>query len=82
MILAVFSSVAAMGQSEKKKSEPDWLKDFTSRITLNGYAQGGWSYQNPNGEKTTPTTLNERCYGPRHASPTAGRFCSCTISRA
>ena len=57
MILAVFSSVAAMGQSEKKKSEPDWLKDFTSRITLNGYAQGGWSYQNPNGEKTNAYNL-------------------------
>ena len=41
--LAVFSSVAAMGQ--QKSSETDWMKDFTSRITLNGYAQGGWSYQ-------------------------------------
>ena len=34
--LAVFSSVAAMGQ--QKSSETDWMKDFTSRITLNGYA--------------------------------------------
>ena len=49
VILAVFSSVAAMGQ-QKKDGETDWLKDFTSRITLNGYAQGGWSYQNPNGK--------------------------------
>ena len=57
MIMAVFSSVAAMGQSEKKNSEPDWLKDFTSRITLNGYAQGGWSYQNPNGEPTNAYNL-------------------------
>ena len=43
-----------MGQSEtqqqKKSGQPDWLKDFTSRITLNGYAQGGWSYQNSNGK--------------------------------
>ena len=38
MILAVFSSVAAMGQ-EKKSDEPDWMKDLASRITLNGYAQ-------------------------------------------
>ena len=66
VMLAVFSSVAAMGQSqqveqvvqqdqteqEQKKSEPDWLKDFTSRITLNGYAQGGWSYQDINGKGT------------------------------
>lgn len=52
VMLAVFSSVAAMGQSQQteKKSEPDWLKDFTSRITLNGYAQGGWSYQDANGK--------------------------------
>ena len=49
VMLAVFSSVAAMGQ-QKKNGETDWLKDFTSRITLNGYAQGGWSYQNPNGK--------------------------------
>ena len=49
VMLAVFSSVAAMGQ-QKKDGEIDWLKDFTSRITLNGYAQGGWSYQNPNGK--------------------------------
>ena len=35
--LAVFSSVAAMGQqTEKKSKEANWLKDLTSRITLNG----------------------------------------------
>ena len=47
VILAVFSSVAAMGQ--QKTDETDWMKDFTSRITLNGYAQGGWSFQDANG---------------------------------
>ena len=56
VMLAVFSSVAAMGQQEQK-SEPDWLKDFTSRITLNGYAQGGWSYQDINGKKTNAYNL-------------------------
>ena len=78
--LAVFSSVAAMGQraeqreqsnslelsshdgrrqgqQEKNSGQPDWLKDFTSRITFNGYAQGGWSYQDPNGEKTNAYNL-------------------------
>ena len=55
--LAVFSSVAAMGQQGKKDSDIDWLKDFTSRITLNGYAQGGWSYQDPNGTKTNSYNL-------------------------
>ena len=56
VMLAVFSSVAAMGQ-QKKDGEIDWLKDFTSRITLNGYAQGGWSYQNPNGKGTNSYNL-------------------------
>ena len=37
--LAVFSSVAAMGQSE-----PDWLQDVSDRIQLHGYAQGGFNY--------------------------------------
>ena len=55
--LAVFSSVAAMGQQKAKSEQPDWLKELTSRITLNGYAQGGWSYQDPNGEKTNAYNL-------------------------
>jgi hypothetical protein len=55
--LAVFSSVAAMGQQKAKSEKPDWLKELTSRITLNGYAQGGWSYQDPNGEKTNAYNL-------------------------
>jgi hypothetical protein len=54
--LAAFSSTAAMGQ-QKSDSEIDWMKDFTSRITLNGYAQGGWSYQDPNGEKSNSYNL-------------------------
>jgi len=52
--LAVFSSVAAMGQNS---SGIDWTKDFTSRITLNGYAQGGWSYQDQNDTKTNSYNL-------------------------
>ena len=54
--LAVFSSVAAMGQ-QKKEGETDWMKDFTSRITFNGYAQGGWSYQDANDVKTNSYNL-------------------------
>ena len=55
VVLAVFSSTAAMGQ---KKSDTEWmLEDFTSRITLNGYAQGGWSYQDINDEKTNSYNL-------------------------
>ena len=55
VIMAVFSSTAAMGQ--QKSESIDWKKDCTSRITFNGYAQGGWSYQNPNGVKTNSYNL-------------------------
>ena len=45
-----------MGQ-QVSSSETDWTKDFTSRITLNGYAQGGWSYQDPARAKTNSYNL-------------------------
>ena len=57
VMMAAFSSSAAMGQSQKEKNSNDWMKDLTSRITLNGYAQGGWSYQDPNGNKTNAYNL-------------------------
>ena len=56
VVLAAFSSTAAMGQ-QKSGSEIDWMKDFTSRITFNGYAHGGWSYQDQNGQKTNSYNL-------------------------
>ena len=52
--LAVFSSTAAMGQ---KKADINWMDELTSRITFNGYAQGGWSYQDINGVKTNSYNL-------------------------
>ena len=55
-VLAAFSSTAAMGQA-KSDSDVDWIKDFTSRIQFNGYAQGGWSYQDPNGQKQNSYNL-------------------------
>jgi hypothetical protein len=57
VLMAALSSQAAMGQSQSEKQEIDWLQDFTSRITLNGYAQAGWSYQDPNGVKTNSYNL-------------------------
>ena len=63
VMLAVFSSVAAMGQAsqpqqeQKKKEKPEWLKELSSRITLSGYAQAGWSYQNPNNKATNAYNL-------------------------
>ena len=62
-MMAVFSSVAAMGetqpdqQPEKKKEKLEWLKELSSRITLSGYAQAGWSYQNPNNKATNAYNL-------------------------
>ena len=46
VMIALGSGLVATAQ--QKSSEIDWTKDFTSRITLNGYAQGGWSYQDAN----------------------------------
>ena len=34
--MAVFSSTAAMGQSKSDKKDIDWMKEITSRVTLNG----------------------------------------------
>lgn len=55
VIMAAFSSQAAMGQ--QAQNDIDWLKDFTSRIQFNGYAQAGWAYQNPNGKNTNSYNL-------------------------
>jgi hypothetical protein len=62
VLLTAMGSGVAMGQNtstqgQQKNSEPDWMKDLTSRITLNGYAQGGWSYQDPNGVKSNSYNL-------------------------
>ena len=55
VVMAMASSLTASAQ--QKNSEIDWTKDFTSRITLNGYAQGGWSYQNPNDKQQNAYNL-------------------------
>ena len=49
MLLAVFSSTAAMGQSESDKAT-DWLKDAVERLQFHGYAQGGFNYSHQGGE--------------------------------
>ena len=53
--LAVFSSVAAMGQQNDSQSI-DWLKDLTNRIEVHGYAQGGYSYDD--NHKQTNSSFN------------------------
>ena len=56
MALMMFGISDIMAQSTRDGG-PDWTKDFTSRITFNGYAQGGWSYQNRNGHGTNSFNL-------------------------
>ena len=48
-LMTVFSSTAAMGQSESA-SDIDWLKDVTERVQLHGYAHGGFNYTHQGGE--------------------------------
>ncbi len=54
VMMAAMSSQYAMGQSQQ---DIDWMQDITSRVTFNGYAQAGWSYQDPNGQKTNSYNL-------------------------
>ena len=56
LLMAVFSSTAAMGQ-QKSDTDIDWMKELTSRITLNGYAQGGYSWQDANGKQRNDFNL-------------------------
>ena len=65
--LAIFSSTAAMGQQagtpqEQTKTQPEtnWMKDFTSRIQFNGYAQGGFAWQDAykNGQRQQENSFN------------------------
>ena len=55
VLMAVFSSVAAMGQ--QNSGDIDWMKELTSRITLNGYAQGGYSFSDPSAKRQNSFNL-------------------------
>lgn len=58
--LAVFSSVAAMGQQRDGQSI-DWAKELTNRIELHGYAQGGYSYDD-NGKTNSSFNLKRTLF--------------------
>lgn len=56
--MAIFSSTAAMGQQNNPSSEEiDWTKEIASRITLNGYAQGGFAWNDAAGKQTDEFNL-------------------------
>ena len=59
--LAVFSSVAAMGQSSDTQ-KTDWMKELTDRVELHGYAQGGYSYDNAGGKTTSTYNLKRTLF--------------------
>ena len=59
--MAVFSSVAAMGQQSDSKTT-DWMKELTSRIELHGYAQGGYSYDDANGKTNSSFNLKRTLF--------------------
>ena len=42
---AAMNTPMAMAQEEKTGKGTDWLQELTSRVTLNGYAQGGYAWQ-------------------------------------
>ncbi len=60
VMLAVFSSTAAMGQSQNDGTSTDWMKELASRITINGYVQGGYSWNDMNSKQTNDFNF-KRC---------------------
>ncbi len=60
--LAVFSSVAAMGQQQQGNSETEWLKDVSDRIQLHGYAQGGMNYTHSDGKDVNTFELKRTLF--------------------
>jgi len=56
-LLALMTTAVTTATLGQKAQDPDWMTDLSSRITLNGYAQGGWSYQDVNGQKTNTYNL-------------------------
>ena len=50
LLMTLFAMTASAQQKEKK--DIDWMKELASRITINGYMQGGYAYSDQ-GDKTT-----------------------------
>ena len=50
--LLLLCALTAFGQ-EKPEQQIDWLQELKSRITINGYMQGGYAYSDQGGKTTT-----------------------------
>ena len=54
LVLAMFATTCCYAQ---QTTENDWMNDLTKRITLNGYAQGGWAWQDVDGHQQNSYNL-------------------------
>ena len=52
-----FADAARAQQQKTKSDEPQWLKKLSERITLNGYAQAGYTWRHQDGEQTNSLDL-------------------------
>ncbi len=50
--LLLLCALTAFGQ-EKPEQQIDWLQELKSRITINGYMQGGYAYSDQGGKTTS-----------------------------
>ena len=57
VIITALFMASCMASFSQKSNARDWTQALTDRITLNGYAQAGWSYQDINGKKTNGYNL-------------------------
>ena len=73
--ITVACSSAALGQN-KSTEGIDWMQELKSRITINGYMQGGYEYSDKEETLLVLLISSEPSSGVEHASPTAGRSCS------
>ena len=50
-------SLLSMSPAQAQQTDVDWMKDITSRVTFNGYAQAGYSWQDANGQNRNDFNL-------------------------
>ncbi|MBQ3630962.1 MAG: porin [Prevotella sp.] len=55
--LAVALITATMSCHAQQSTESEWMNELTQRITFNGYAQGGWSWQDAGGRQQNSYNL-------------------------
>ena len=56
-LLAAIAGQGTHAQTTPAKGETDWTRNFTERIQFAGYAQGGYSWQDGNGQQANDFNL-------------------------